>query len=318
MNKTNRTAPCDLPPDVKSVEAWMGTELAAYLHRKHTGGASGAKGTRYEDVFATIQIAEAAQLKGAGCHAVMLEAQVALSFLDDLKVTQDDSPRYRYFQLKNTGRITWSSGPGSLADDCAQQLKLCHFMGETDIEFVIVTSDRHAMARLRDTMPADLRASVRVQWFPWESSIPRLCAKWGSQLSALAWLSKHATPSFHDLGEVLGILCGAWMRFGTAASAFDIITVARSSSPTLIRPLASDDEAALMLRNDFKAALARVENFSYSVVKGFFSWEVRHPNGSTDTGVLSHDCFSDQFRAFQSRVVKLAPTSFESMEDQLL
>lgn len=318
MSDTTNTSRGDNPDDAARIEALLGADVLAYLRKKHTGGTSGAKGVRYEDVFAAVQVADVARSRGSSCNDVSLESQVALAFLDDLKIVDRAAPHRRYFQLKNTAGIAWSSGLGSLFSDCAQQARLCDLSSEGGVELVIVTSDQGAAQRLAHTMPAELRAFTRVIWFPWEASIPLLCKRWESELSALAWLSKHAEPSFHDIVEVLGILCGTWMRYTEPVTALEVITAARSSSPTLIRPLVSDDEAALALGGDFTAALASIENFSYSIVKGFFSWEVRHPNGTMDAGVLSHDCLSEQFQALQSRVVRLAPLTFESMEDQLV
>lgn len=318
MSDATDTTPDDNLDEAARITALLGADVLAYLRRKHTGGMSGAKGVRYEDVFAAVQVAEAARNKGASCCDVSLENQVALAFLDDLKVIDKAAPRHHYFQLKNTPGIVWSSGPGSLFYDCALQAKLCQHSGEACVELVIVTSAPDAAQRLTNTTPAEISAFTRVMWFPWEGSLPLLCEKWEAEFSALAWLSKHAEPTFHDLVEVLGILCGVWMRYNEPVTALEVVTAARSSSPTLIRPLVTDEEATRTLREDFKAALAGIEYFSYSIVKGFFAWEARHPNGTTDAGVLAHDCLSPQFQALQSRVVKLAPSTFESMEDQLV
>lgn len=306
------------PDEAVRIREWLGDDALAYLLKKHAGGVSGAKGVRYEDVFAVVQVAESARSKGQACSDVRLEAQVPLCFVDDLCVTDTAVPHRRYFQLKNSPGASWFSGQGSLACDCVQQEQLCRLKGETGTDLVIVTSDRKAAQRLKDTMPDGLKGFTRVMWFPWEVSLPLLCEKWIAEFSALAWLSKHAEPTFHDVVEVLGVLCGAWIRHGGSVTAHQVFEAARSSSPTLIRPLVPDDEAVHALRDDFKVAIAGVENFSYSVVKGFFAWEMRHANGTMTSGVLSHDCFSDQFKALQSRVVKLAPLTFESMEDQLL
>lgn len=306
---------------VQFVRELLDGDTFAYLQKKHLGGRSGAKGGRYEDIFAAVQIAESARLKGAAAEEVTIESQVPLCFIDDLLMIDVELAKRTYFQLKNTATLTWNAGTHSLKKDCALQGHLCQARNESESKCVIVTSDRETARQLADTMPAEIRAFTRVQWFPWEPAPTILCQRWPSELSALSWLSKHETPSFHDVAEVLSVLQAAWiMKSGDngAVTALDVIKAARSFSPTLIRPLISDEEAKRALQDNFKATLARVENFSYSVVKGFFTWQYLHPNGSVSSGVLSHDCLSEHFRAFQSRLVKLAPLTFDSMEDQLL
>lgn len=317
---TSSTVPSSGSPrsDAQLIRELLGDDALSYLGNKHRGGTSGAKGVRYEDAFAAVQIAEAARAKGAACGEVTLEAQLALSFIDDLLVTYAGNLQRSYFQLKNTSTLSWSVGKHPLAEDCALQARLCQAKGEAESECVIVTADRETARQLADAIPVEIRGFTRVQWFPWEASLTMLCERYLSELSALAWLSKHETPAFHDVAEVLGILQGMWIMQNGAVTALEVINAARHTSPTLIRPLVPDEEAERALRDDFKAALAGMENFSYSVVKGFFKWEFRHPNGSVTSGVLSHDCLSDQFRALQSRLVKLAPLTFDSMEDQLL
>lgn len=304
--------------DAQLIRELLGDAALSYLGNKHRGGMNGSKGVRYEDVFAAVQIADAARAKGAACSEVTLEAQLALCFIDDLRVIDTGRSKRSYFQLKNTSKLSWSAGEHPLAEDCAQQAYLCRAKGEAGSECVIVTADQETAQQLADAIPAEIRDFTRVQWFPWEAPLTVLCERYLSELSALAWLSKHETPGFHDVAEVLGILQGTWIMQNGAVTALDVINAARHTSPTLIRPLVSSEEAERTLREDFKAALAEMENFSYSVVKGFFKWEFRHPNGSVSSGVLSHDCLSDQFRALQSRLVKLAPLTFDSMEDQLL
>ncbi len=307
-----------LQVDEQLIRDLLGDDSLAYLRKKHVGGTSGAKGVRYEDVFAAVQIAESARLKGAACGEITFEAQVALHFIDDLVVIDAGTPNRRYFQLKNTSTLSWHAGKHPIAEDCARQGRLCQATGEVASGCVIVTADKQVAQQLTDLIPAEIRDFTRVQWFPWETSPTLLCERWFPEFSALAWLSKHETPTFQDVADVLGVLQGKWVMFDGPVTALDVINAARRTSPTLIRPLVSDEEAGHMLSEDFKTALAGIENFSYSTVKGFFNWKFMHPNGTVTSGVLSYDCLSEQFRALQSRLLRLAPLTFESMEDQLL
>ena len=288
-----------------------------YLRRRHRGGIAGRKGLRCEDVFASVQIAEAARRHGADCDQVWIEGQPEWAFVDDLRINDRVSATSTHFQLKNVGQLAWSSGAGSLGDDCARQHDLCSRLGEAGA-CEVVTSEREVAHRLDGSMPQALRAFTRVRWFPWLEPLPRLCAEHLPEFSALVWLSKHAQPNAHDVVEVLGVLCGAWMQYSDAANAAELIAVARKSAPALIRPLVSDVEAEAALQPEFISALAAVPGFSCRVAKGFLAWEMHHPNGAYDSGVLPYDCLSMQFQALQSRVLRLSPLTFESLEDQLV
>ena len=250
----------DSTREASRIRSLLDTAELEYLRRRHRGGIAGRKGLRYEDVFASVQIAEAARRHGAGCDQVWIEGQLEWAFVDDLRIIDRVAATSTHFQLKNVGQLAWSSGAGSLGDDCARQ----------------------------------------------------------HDFSALVWLSKHAQPNAHDVVEVLGVLCGAWMQYSDAANAAELIAVARKSAPALIRPLVSDVEAEAALQPEFISALAAIPGFSCRVAKGFLAWEMHHPNGAYDSGVLPYDCLSMQFQALQSRVLRLSPLTFESLEDQLV
>jgi|JI8StandDraft_2_1071088.scaffolds.fasta_scaffold213479_1 hypothetical protein len=73
--------------DAQLIRELLDDDTLSYLGNKHRDGTCGAKGVRYEDVFAAVRIAEAAFTKGVACGEVTLEARHALSFIDDLLVT---------------------------------------------------------------------------------------------------------------------------------------------------------------------------------------------------------------------------------------
>lgn len=73
--------------DGQLIQELLDDDTLSYLGNKHRGGTSGAKGVHYEDAFAAVRIAEAACTKCVACGEVTLEARRALSFIDDLLVT---------------------------------------------------------------------------------------------------------------------------------------------------------------------------------------------------------------------------------------
>lgn len=300
------------------VASTFGEKELTYLKYKHRGGVSGAKGTRYEDIFAVVQVAEYARQLSSDCDVVSLEAQAPMYFIDDLVVRERGNPVERCFQLKNSPHVTWGTGEKCIADDCQKQLTLSRAVGEAAPSIVLVTSDAECAALLRATVPADLSGAVEVRWFPWEESTNVLCNLWLKEMEAVAWLSKHENPNFQEVSEVLKVLLGVWVSHNGSVVVAELIEEARNLSPTLIRPLVSDEVVLEVLAEDFKNALARIDNFSYSIVKGFFCWEFSFANGSAERGVFAQDCLSESFRKFIDRIVRRQPVTFEEIEEELL
>lgn len=300
------------------VTTTFGDETLTYLKNKHRGGVSGGKGTRYEDVFAVVQAAEHACRLNVACGAVSLEAQAPLYFIDDLVVREHGNAVEDCFQLKNSPSVTWGSGEKCIADDCIKQLMLSAAAGQPAPKVVLVTSDGDCAASLQASVPEELSGKVEVRWFPWAERSNVMCQLWPAAVEAVAWLSKYEAPNFQQVSDVLTVLIGVWSSQDGSIVVSALIEKARELSPTLIRPLVADDVVQQALTDEFKNALAAIDNFSYSIVKGFFVWDFSFPNGSTQQGIFAKDCLSDSFKKFQARVVKLQPMTFEEIEEELL
>lgn len=300
------------------VKTTFGDEALTYLKNKHRGGVSGGKGTRYEDVFSVVQAAEHACRLNVACGAVSLEAQVPLYFIDDLVVREHGNAVEHCFQLKNSPSVTWGSGEKCIANDCIKQLMLSAAAGLPAPKVVLVTSDVKCADSLQASVPNELSGRVEVRWFPWAERSNVMCKLWPTAVEAVAWLSKYEAPNFQQVSDVLTVLIGVWASQNGIIVVSALIEKARDLSPTLIRPLVADDVVQQALTDEFKNALAAIDNFSYSTVKGFFVWDFSFPNGSTQQGIFAQDCLSDSFKKFQDRVVKLQPMTFEEIEEELL
>lgn len=301
------------------VSQLFGVDVVTYLKNKHRGGVSGGKGTRYEDLFAVVQVAEHARRLGPDSGSVSLEAQVPVYFIDDLVVReQGDPPVECCFQLKNSPSVTWGSGEKSIADDCLKQLQLFAAAGLPTPDVVLVTSDLECASSLKAGIPVELSGAVDVWWFPWADNVNVLCNLWPAAMESVAWLSKHKNPNFQEVSDVLKLLLGVWVSQSGNVVVADLIEEARKLSPALIRPLVPDEIALQALTEEFKNALAEIENFSYSIVKGFFCWEFSFTNGSVQRGIFGQDCLSESFRKFQDRIVRQRPVTFEEIEEELL
>ncbi len=193
------------------VSELFGTDTVTYLKNKHRGGVSGGKGTRYEDFFAVIQVAEYARRLGSDCGLVSLEAQAPVYFIDDLVVReQGDPPIECCFQLKNSPSVAWGSGEKSIADDCKKQLQLAAAAALPAPGVVLVTSDGECAQSLQASIPVELSGAVEVRWFPWADTANVLCKLWPAEMEAVAWLSKQENPNFQEVSDVFTVLLGVW------------------------------------------------------------------------------------------------------------
>lgn len=293
-------------------------KILVYLQRKHTGGTSGAKGHKYEEVFAAVQIADGARRLVEDGAKLSIEAQAPWFFVDDLVVRDESRNAMTCFQLKNSPGTNWSGGSHSIAENFTNQIRLSTESGHENVQVALVVSDRPCAESLKAEIPAEICEDAQVIWFPWEESTTLLCEKWFDEFAAVGWLSKHAEPDFQQLAEVLTILRAVWGEMTGQVAVSELVDAARKISPTMIRPLAADETLQASLREDFANALAKIENFSYSMVKGFFVWEFFYPNGASSRGVFREDCLSDAFRGFQERVVRRQPATLDEIEEELL
>ncbi len=302
----------------KSARSMFGEEVIFYLQRKHAGGTSGAKGHKYEDIFAAVQIADGARRFVENGVTITIEAQAPWFFVDDLVVRDESCDAMTCFQLKNSPGVSWHGGAHSIAEDFTNQLRLSNADGQKNVRLTLVVSDRQRAESLKAEIPVEISADTQVIWLPWEEKTSLLCEKWAGEFEAIGWLSKHAVPDVQQLTEVLVILRAVWgdMKGPVAVSA--VIEAARTISPIMIRPLVADEALQGNIREDFTNALAKIENFSYSIVKGFFVWEFFSPNGASSRGVFREDCLSDAFRGFQERVVRRQPATLDEIEEELL
>ncbi|WP_211293274.1 hypothetical protein [Brunnivagina elsteri] len=69
----------------QKIEELFGTQTAEYIQRKNTGGTSGSKGIRYEDIFAVYQLALLSRCVIECNQEIHLLSQ-CFTFVDDLVI----------------------------------------------------------------------------------------------------------------------------------------------------------------------------------------------------------------------------------------
>ncbi|WP_158014512.1 hypothetical protein [Ralstonia solanacearum] len=289
--------------DAALIERLFGQAKAEYVCNKHTGGVSGKKGTRYEDLFATFTIASIlADHVSQGGDLPVIEEQ-ALGFVDDLAVAH--AKWTKYTQCKNSESVSWHSGTHPISTDFKCQLDLAAALQKPNPAVELVVANQSTAAKLAGEIPPDIAASTTVTHFPYLGGFNRLVMEYEPVRDKLAALTRTEDPTLDELGSAFGALMIAWIGVTGVCSIEGIMQAARQQSPQLLRsyPWTSGEQ---FLRPELNAALAGVSDLLYTVKRGFFSWACEGCSGT-----LTCECDSEEFSRFQQRVIQAKPKHFD-------
>ena len=131
--------------------------------------------------------------------------------------------------------------------------------------------------------------------------------QWGD----FAYLSKHEHARKIDVQQVVTVLVGAWETTGPRAMVSEVFRLSRDTSPSIFRAEQSDEEAEAQLLPELRETLVGLPDFNFSISRGFLRWCAM---SETTFGVLSFDCFSDKFNAWQRHIISSHPQSFQDIE----
>jgi hypothetical protein len=293
-----------------SIVACLGEAAAIYAQNKHRGGASGKKGTRYEDFFIAHKVAEIAtsHFANPATHWPFLGGQTR-GFVDDAVLISPQ--KTEYYQLKNVANISWTAGDHPISTDFHYQYTLATHERQVAPCATLVVSSTEQVAAMRASMPAQIAAYSSVVYFPYNDSLNRLVLENEALHGPLIALSKSSAPTKDELAGVLGVLIIGCMNNPEGASIDAILRSANGCVPSLLRVEDLIDERAA-LRAQFVSILAQIAGLSYDVSKGFFSW-----SAFGTSGVLPFSCRDPQFVQFQENVEQVAPTTFDGFEELL-
>ncbi len=294
-----------------AVEALLGADEARHLAAKGLGGANGFKGARYEHLFGAHRIARLARKFMADGTDARVEWQ-SDGFVDDFVVRRDAARSFKGYQAKNAKVVSWEAGKRAIALDFTSQRQVCAAEGYSDVRLRLVCSDPEVVTSLEQDVPARIRAYSKAVYFPYSASalLPVLNDHpW--MRDDFAFLSKYEAPLTIQVSEVAGVLMGAWDVLSPTALVSDVLNKARAMSPTLVRALATDDQALACVNPQFASLMASWPGFSYRIVRGFLTWSAF---GGSTSGVLSMDCLDPKFQGWQEHLLGLSPSSFEHVE----
>jgi hypothetical protein len=300
--------------DEQAMTVLLGKDAVRSLANRTRGGQSAYKGHRYEHLFGAHRIARLSRELIQRGEDACVEWQ-SNGFVDDFVVRRDRRASFKGYQLKNSPNVSWTAENSSIASAFAWQYALSAAENYTDVRLRLVCSDAETVAVLRNTVPQPIAGYSRALFFPYTEHPLQLLQEHDWMATDFAYLSRSEAPNRVEIDQVVSLLVGAWFRMAPKALVSEVIAQARDMSPTLLRALRPDADAQNALSQDARAVLDGVTNFSYAIRRGFLHWSAL--SGSTQ-GVLSFDCFTAKFEAWQQRLVQAKPRTFEELEGTLV
>ncbi len=292
-------------------EAFGQKEVDLVVNR-HRGGQSGAKGIRYEDMFAISRLATLARDYLEEGRDAKIAGQV-FSFVDDLEIFKETAGYKENYQIKNSPNIKWGHGEGSITVDFRNQHLLNDKCGYRSTIKLIV-SDLDTATRLQENLPDDIKHFTIAEHFHYCEKLSQLIKIDSEFKQVMSYLC--ARPDQLDKVETVALnLLSTWIDSSAPRGEYveisDLIATAKLRCPSFIRLVGE----CPTLRGEVEEILNAIPDFRYFIEKGFFSWQ--YLNG-LDSGILAYDCLDFRFNKFQDLVLKNRPMSFDELEGLLL
>jgi len=299
--------------DEQQIADLIGGAAFRRLQNRERGGEANFKGNRFELLFGVHRVAELARNWLATGKDHVIEWQAG-GVVDDYVVRHDESYSFNAYQLKNTQSVSWTNGNPSISDDFSLQYKLSEAEGYRSIGLQLICSNRDTAEALKSSVPNEISAFSTAAYFPYRDPLFPMLFEHPELWIDFAHLSKNEHPQKIEVQQVVSILIGAWETAGPKATVSEVFQWCRNTSPTIFRSERSDEEAEAQLLPELRATLQGLPDFEYKISRGFMRWVAMN---RTTSGVLSFDCFSENFIGWQKHIVALHPRSFEDIEGVL-
>jgi hypothetical protein len=141
------------------------------IQARHTGGLSGQKGTRFEDLFAVFKLTEELSFCYSNASAGFKNVRRAIvrsqvfAIVDDIAVELKKPRMVEHYQLKNVHHLSWGSGSHSVAEAFVRQKKLCNKVNVMS-KLYLVVPNQVLRTRLQNTTSSKLSKCAIVIVFP--------------------------------------------------------------------------------------------------------------------------------------------------------
>lgn len=294
----------------EQIEELFDIETLDYFKRKQRGGTANQKGSRYEDFFSIMKLAELFFLlmNNAVEHDIKIQAQ-AEAFVDDLVISDELHSSQHHFQLKNTVTVEWGRGDKTISDDFSKQKQLNDRLGIEVTRTVLVCSDQTKVESLNQKLPDSIHKFAEVLFFPDTDTL--------NQLILLHPASKEVLENIclakdSDKVQALAtVILGYWNdKKTTVYSAKELLSELQNIFPNY---LAVTSEMADLLP-EVKEIFANIKSFSYIIENGYLSWKYA---GGLDSGTIPYPIKSERFFSFQRAIVAKHPRQFSELEGNL-
>ena len=294
----------------KQVKDLFGPDVEKYFVNKQIGGNSNQKGSRYEDFFSVMQLAQLFQLltNDDDKDDIEIYAQ-AEAFVDDLLIKFKKHNIQHHFQLKNTPTVNWGKGLKSISDDFYKQKVLNDNLGIDITRTVLVCSDKEKAARLQKNIPTNIADFADIIFFPEVDTINHLILI-DDQFKML--IGQICFSNDIDKLEALAkLILGHWVDKKTTLSSVNkLLSTLENAFPNYLARLNVTEN----LLPEVERIFSTITHFSFKIEKGYFSWQYH----DFDSGTIPYSVDSKEFIAFQQEITSKCPKQFDELEGTLL
>ncbi|NOQ14916.1 MAG: hypothetical protein GQ583_10640 [Methyloprofundus sp.] len=293
----------------KQVENLFGPDVERYFTNKQTGGNSNQKGSRYEDFFSVMQLAQLFQLlTNDDREDIEIYAQ-AEAFVDDLLIKYQKHNTQHHFQLKTSPTVNWGNGLKSIGDDFYKQKVLNDNLGIDITRTILVCSDKEKAARLQKKVPQNIADFADIIFFPEVDTINHLLLihdEFKVLISHICF-----SNDIDKLEALAKLILGHWVdKKTTLTSVNGLLSTLENVFPNYL----ARSNIAVNLLPEVERIFSTITHFSFKIEKGYFSWRYH----DFDSGTIPYSVDSTEFIAFQQEIASKCPRQFDELEGILL
>jgi hypothetical protein len=295
----------------QQVETLFGSKALTYFKNKQKGGSSNQNGSRYEDFFSIMKLANLFRLLVTDSKNQNLEIHAqAEGFVDDLLIVDKSVNYHQYFQLKNTVNIDWGNGLKSISDDFHKQKLLDDDIGIKTTCVFLVCSDQSKVNLLKKKIPTHISDFSEVIFFPNSETVNQLILSHDEFRQSIANIC--FSTDTDKIEALAKIILGHWSdKKTTVFSVTALFLELQHHFPNYL----ADVRVIMELLPGVKSILSMIPHFEYVIENGYFSWD--YGNG-LDSGTLLYPVNSKEFNDFQQQIMTQQPTQFSELESILL
>ena len=294
----------------KQVENLFGSGTEKYFANKQTGGHSNQKGSRYEDFFSVMQLAQLFQLltNDDGKQDIEILAQ-AEAFVDDLLIKYRKHNSQHHFQLKASPTVSWGNGLKSISDDFYKQKQFNDHIGINKTRTALVCSSEKQVAALKKKRPNNIADFSDIIFFPEVETMNHLLLI-HDEFKTLIGHICFSTDS-DKLEALAKVILAHWVdKKTTLTSANQLLSTLENTFPNFL----ARTNILVSLLPEVERIFSTIMDFSYKIENGYFSWRYR----DIDSGTIPYLVDSNEFIAFQQVVTSKHPKQFDELEGILL